>query len=304
MNELKINPPNAEVGVIVARFQTDQLTDGHKQLLNFVRDHHAKVIILLGLSPLLTTRSNPLDYQARKQMIEKDYPDFIIGYIKDLPSDDVWSKSVDDQINAYASHQSVVLYGSRDSFIPHYHGKHKTQELEPTINVSGTELRESIKGSTRPTHDFRAGVIWAAYNKFDTVIGTVDIAVFNDDESEFLLGRKPFESKWRFIGGFSDVNSESDEQDARREVIEETHLEVGEMTYICSQRIDDWRYRRERDKIRTRFFKTKRIYGAATPDDDIEELKWYNFNTFDRELLVEGHKVLFDKLVEYQNKNK
>ena len=276
----------------------------HKQLLNFVKDHHQKVVILLGLSPLLSTQYNPLDFQARKQMIEKDYPDFIIGYVKDLPNDEAWSKSVDAQIEAYASHQSVVLYGSRDSFIPHYHGKYKTQELEPSLNISGTEIRKRIKASTRPNHDFRAGVIWATHNKFDIVYSTVDIAIFNDDETEFLLGRKPFETKWRFIGGFADVNSDTDEQDARREVAEETHLEVGDLTYICSHRIDDWRYRRERDKIRTRFFKTKRIYGSATPDDDIEELKWFKFDTFDREQLVVGHKVLFDKLVEHQNKNK
>lgn len=300
---VKIKAPEAEVGVIVARFQSDQLTEGHRDLLDFVLSQHEKVLVFLGLSPLLTTSNDPLDFQARRQMIreaypERNYPNLEILYIKDINNDKAWSTFLDDQISSVAQCQSVVLYGSRDSFIPHYKGTYQTVELEASLNISGTEIRKRIKSKTRPTHDFRAGVIWAAYNQYPTVFSTVDVAVLNEDESELLLGRKAFEHKWRFLGGFADINSESDEIDAKREVNEECGLEVSYPEYICSMRIDDWRYRKQKDKIRTRFFKAKRIFGHAQANDDIEEVKWFKISDLKPEMLVGSHDELFVKLVE------
>lgn len=297
MDKVKIKTPQGEVGVIVARFQTDELTDGHKSLLDFVQKNHQKVIIFLGLSPLVTTINNPLDFQARKQMIEEQYPDIIVGYIKDINNDEVWSKNLDNNIRDIAQNQTVVLYGSRDSFIPHYKGKFQTVELEASLNISGTEIRRRIKSNTRPNKDFRAGVIWAAYNRFDTVYSCVDVAIYNDD-GQLLMSRKPFESKWRFIGGFADIDSDSDEQDVKREVQEEAHVEIDDIEYICSKKIKDWRYANERDCIRTRFFKAKYVYGKPTPDDDIEELKWFNVDELNDGMLVDSHRVLFDRLLD------
>lgn len=299
---VKVKAPEAEVGIIVARFQTDQLTDGHKDLLNFVRDRHQKVIVFLGLSPLPTTANDPLDFQARKQMIEESYPDIIVAYIKDINNNQAWSKHLDDQIESIANIQSVVLYGSRDSFIPFYSGKHQTVELEASLNISGTEIRKRIKAKTRPNKDFRAGVIWAAHNKYDTIYSTVDVAILNKDETELLLGRKPFEYKWRFIGGFADINSESDEFDVHKEALEETGLEVGDIKYICSMKIDDWRYRKQRDKIRTRFFKAKLIFGHAQANDDIAVVKWFKISDLKPEMFVGSHDKLFVKLIENLNK--
>jgi len=33
--------------------------------------------------------------------------------------------------------------------------------------------------------EFRSGVVWAAYNRFPTTFPTVDIAIFNEDSSQF-----------------------------------------------------------------------------------------------------------------------
>jgi len=303
---VKIKAPEADVGVIVARFQTDILTDGQKDLVNFVLDNHRKVIIFLGLSPLLTTSRDPLDFQARRQLIresypEKDYPNLEILYIPDCVSDKVWSNNLDQQIGRIANMQSVVLYGSRDSFIPHYKGKYKTQELQASLNISGTEIRDRIKATTRPTADFRAGIIWSTLNSFPTVYHTVDAAILNEDETELLMARKPHETKWRFCGGFTDPSSPDSETDMRREILEELTIEVGDLHYICSAKIDDWRYRNSRDCVRTTFFKTKYAFGSPQPNDDIEECRWFKIDGFYIDNLVGSHKILFRKLMENMN---
>lgn len=276
---MKSKDQQHDVGVIVGRFQVHELHGPHKELIEEVVEQHDKVIIFLGLSPLMVTTENPLDFEARKQMILDEFPQVNVVYIKDKNSDEVWSKELDDQIKGLvAPSQRVVLYGGRDSFIKHYSGKHPTLELEPDVYVrtSGTQVRKEIaKQSTKASPDFRAGVVWAALNKFPTCYTTVDVAVLNDDETEVLLAKKPHEGKWRFIGGFADPGDPTFETTARREVQEEAHIDITDPKYIGSFVIDDWRYRGEADKIKTLFFVAKRFSGSPKPDDDIEELKWF-----------------------------
>jgi bifunctional NMN adenylyltransferase/nudix hydrolase len=273
--------PQFDVGVIVGRFQVHALHDGHRDLIQHVCEKHDKVIIVLGLSPLVVTSNNPLDFQSREQMIHEFFPDVIVAYIKDQPDDALWSKSLDGVIkDLITPAQSVVLYGSRDSFIRHYSGKHQTRELVPedASFYSGTAIRKMIaRSSTRRTADFRAGVAWAASSRFPTAFQTVDVAILDHDNERLLLGRKPNERLYRFVGGFSDPRSDSLEHDARREVMEETGVSVEDIRYVGSTVVDDWRYRSEVDCIKTALFTAYYVHGPARAGDDIEEVKWFPF---------------------------
>ena len=84
--------------------------------------------------------------------------------------------------------------------------------------------------------------------------------------------------KWRFIGGFVDINKdETLEEAVKREVLEETNsLGVGEPIYIGSAKIDDWRYRNEQDGIMTSLFVIPYLFGAPKATDDIDELEWFD----------------------------
>lgn len=267
-----------DVGVIIGRFQVHALHDAHRELIQFVCDRHDKVIILLGLSPLKVSSNNPLDFEARKQMILADFPDVNVLYIPDRVTNLAWSRHLDTQITDLVSPgQSAVLYGGRDSFIEHYRGKFPTQELMQSTWMSGKEQRKLIARSrAKASPEFRAGVIWASQGRFPTAYTTVDIAIVDENARRLLLGRKTDESKWRFIGGFSDPRSDSFEADAIREVREETGLEVGDLRYIGSTKIDDWRYRNEPDCIKTMMFVGKYLHGHPAPDDDIAEVKWFD----------------------------
>jgi bifunctional NMN adenylyltransferase/nudix hydrolase len=65
---------------------------------------------------------------------------------------------------------------------------------------------------------------------------------------------------------------------ARREVMEEAHIEISTPVYAGSFLVDDWRYRHEVDKIVSTLFVAEYMYGAIQPDDDIEELRWFRLN--------------------------
>jgi bifunctional NMN adenylyltransferase/nudix hydrolase len=287
---------HADVGVIVARFQVAELTEGHDQLLDHVCKAHDKVIVFLGLSPVRVTRNNPLDFEARKQMILASYPEVNVLYIKDIKSDEGWSDILDSQlIDILGPTQTAMLYGSRESFVAHYTGKHPTTELEQEVYVSGTEIRNRIGRRVNASREFREGVIWAAYNQYPKIMPTVDVAIWDEGHTRLLMARKKHETLYRFIGGFA--GNEMLEQAARREVAEEAHIEITDPKYVCSLPIDDWRYRRELDAIVTTFFEATHMFGKPTPDDDIVELKWFDADKIKGADLVEGHRPLLRKLM-------
>lgn len=296
---------SADVGIIVGRFQTHELHEAHIDLIQTVCNRHDKVILFLGLSPLKFTRNNPLDFETRKQMVLERFPRITILYIKDCYDDEVWSKRLDEQIsdNLGAS-QSVVLYGGRDSFIKCYTGKYQTVELVPESYISASELRKTISRSVMNDAKFRAGIIHATANQFTNAIPTVDIAIFSGDYKKILLGRKEGEKKYRFIGGFAEAESDNFEYDAKREVAEETGLEIGNLQYVGSKKINDWRYRKESSKIKTLLFVATVIYGAAKAGDDICEVRWFDYNVIvdPKSYVVEAHVELFNMVNSYLEK--
>jgi bifunctional NMN adenylyltransferase/nudix hydrolase len=294
--------PKADVGAIIGRFQVHELHEAHMDLIDSVNQIHDKVFIFIGLSPLRNTIRNPLDFNTRKKMIQEKYPDAEVYYVEDNRDDITWSKNLDREIQKWLKpHQSIVLYGSRDSFISHYHGKHTTIELESTTYISGTEIRRRIANNFPPTREYRAGLISASFNRYPTAYAAVDVAVIDWDRKRLLLGQKKGESQLRFIGGFSDPKSVSYEADAKREVMEETGVEIGEPVYLGSTLVDDWRYRNEVDKIKTSFFMAPYLFGRPEANDDIVAVHWVSLVDFvnDKVDIVDEHKPLIPMLKDH-----
>lgn len=292
----KTDPPT-DVGVIIGRFQVDELHDAHIDLIQSVIDRHDKIIIFLGLSPIKCTYNNPLDFESRKQMILEKFPAVIVLYIKDVGSDRVWSKNLDEKISdVVGPHQTVSLYGSRSSFIGHYNGQYNCIELEQTSFISGSSIRKKISNKVKSSPEFRGGVIWCTMNQYINATPCVDIAIFNDDGTKVLLARKPNEYKFRFIGGHVNAG-ENFERAAKREVSEETSLEVDDISYVGSCVVDDWRHRSEKSDITTCLFRAKRVFGKPEAKDDIEELRWFDVENFNPEtILVKEHIQLAEML--------
>ena len=286
-----------DVGVIIGRFQTPELHSAHRDLLDSVMIKHSSVVVFLGVSPTKSTVEDPLDYTTRKCMVQAAYHDAIILPLNDMREDAEWSKSIDAALDMVLRPASaVVLYGGRDSCLASYSGRYDTCELKQTVYISSTELRKKASNAMSEDKMFRIGMIKGSANQYPRVNPTVDVAIWNEEETELLMARKPNESGYRFIGGFADGGG-SFEADVRREVAEEAHIEITDPKYIGSMVVDDWRYRGKRDSIKTLFFEAKYLYGSPQPDDDICELRWMIPAEIQHNI-VDTHKPLFDMLME------
>lgn len=295
------------IGVIIARFQTPYLHPGHINLIDSVKAKHKRMVIVLGVSPVLGSKRNPLDFHTREKMIKNSYPDIVVLPLPDHPLDEKWSASLDTLLSETFPASSFTLYGGRNSFINFYTGRHKAEELPAHGEHSASELRNSVKEQVMDSVEFRSGIIYAYANTYAKVYPTVDIAVFRNDKKEILLGKKANDQKWRLLGGFSDPTDANFEAAALRELYEECgNIKVGIPVYEGSFLVDDWRYRNETDKIITTLFSTEFESGSPVGSDDIAEVRWFKVSSLPEMIqsnqTTETHTPLFNRLIEKYNK--
>ena len=314
---------NNGVGVVVGRFHTDDLTEGHAALFREVCDRHSKVVVLIGVHPKLTTKGNPLDYASRQRMIQawvnkqkmgvKLDASFLYSPIRDNAKDDNWSKNVDQTIeNLVGPFSKIVLYGSRDSFLPHYQGKFPTEHLSLQVdaNVSASARREEIHNKVLTTPDERRGAIWAAGNQRHHVTPCVDIALWRQDlatgDIMILMGRKHLGGSGLlgFPGGHIDKTDASAEDAAVRELVEETCAEVStrDLEYVCSRSIPDWR-NVNGSSMWTTLYAVKmgpnEDSGRYMARDDLEAIEWASLYGTALDEVSPTHQRLFTELRTY-----
>src|SRR5215467_7350376 len=129
-------------GVIIARFQTPYLHEGHRHLLEQLKAKHHKVVVVLGVSPVKGTKRNPFDFYTREKLIKATYPDFVVLPLADHPSNETWSLNLDELLCQCFPNEDFVLYGSRNSFIPFYSGSMPVEELQEQGDHSSTSIRD------------------------------------------------------------------------------------------------------------------------------------------------------------------
>jgi bifunctional NMN adenylyltransferase/nudix hydrolase len=293
-----ITPSDYEVGVVVCRVQVHEFHEAHKAIFDMVATNHKKVIVFLGVAITDGTRPNPMDFATREAMVKASYPSFIVLPIIDQRDDVFWSKKLDEAITQPFGYKKVLLYGGRDSFKDHYKGKHPVVEIETDVFYSGTEVRLAVSKEILASSEFRAGVIHSVYAKIQSVLPTVDVVVIKGDS--ILLARKPNENKFRFIGGFVDVDDVSYEAAAKRELGEEAGLiQVSKMRYITSMNVDDWRVRGTGNSIMTSLFACDYVFGGPKANDDVEEVKWFSIDMLKNS--DDLSKVIMEEHVELMN---
>ncbi len=297
------------IGALVGRFQVHELHDAHKYLIDQVAENHKKVILFLGVPKVVGTKKNPLDFDTRKRMIQHHYPNIVILALPDFGDDKRWSQEMDKRIKEVYPIGDVLMYGGRDSFIPYYKnggGQFDCKELDQYTFVSGTEVRKMVSEQVKDSSDFRAGVIYQAYNQYPKVHPCVDVAILDNNQEKLLLAKRPFEDGWRFIGGFSKPTDTSYEHTARRKVSEDAgrNLSITNLNYIGSVQVPDWRYKSEEDKIMSILYKTTKGWGMIEPSDDVSELKWFDISELDKIKIVNEHKILLEMFSENMKKDK
>lgn len=289
-----------QIGALVGRFQVHELHPAHKYIIDQVVQNHKKVILFLGVSKVIGTKKNPLDFDTRKKMIQEYYPEIIILSLPDFGDDKRWSQELDKRIKEVYPIGDILLYGGRDSFIPYYKksgGQFDCKELDQYTFVSGTEVRKQVSEEVKNSPDFRAGMIYQSYNQYPKVHPCVDVAIF--DKGKLLLAKRPYETGWRFIGGFAQPKDSSYEDTAIRKINQDAgnDIIIDELKYITSSKINDWRYKSEEDKILSVFYKTNKTGGNIVPSDDVSEIKLFNIKDLKEEIMVEEHKILINILL-------
>lgn len=290
------------IGVIVGRFETPYLHQGHSYLFQVVSDVADTVCVVLGTHGGNPTNRYPLDLETRKQMILTSFPKAVILDIPDMPSNQKWSESLDKLLIDRFPEEDITIYGSRQSFLDCYSGKVRTMSIKPFKHYSGTQIRNEECSKVVNSTDFRKGIIYSNLKRFPVVYSTVDIIPFRNTGSglEVLLGRKEGDGgTHRVIGGFLDTRDLSHADAALRELKEEAqNISVGIPEYVGSVKIDDYRYVGSQDSVLTTLFVTPFIEGSPTPSDDMDELMWIPIAEATKNI-SSFHKTITEKAIVY-----
>ncbi len=269
------DPKEAEVGVIIGRFQTNKLHQGHRDLINFALENHRKVIILLGMSKMPNTTKNPLDFASRKLMIQKEFPSVNILPISDTKTNEKWSEEVDRIIEIPYGEKKTVIYGSRDSFIPYYSGVNEVIELEPSETYNATNIRKEIARETLDSDDFRAGVIYSTFNHKPEIKPFVNTIVQNFN-GEILLGKYKDDKYYHLIGDFVKDSDDSLESATIRTLNQITgnNININNVKYLTSSKFVDWRHRGESSSIMTTIMLADYNFGISNSSLKDLDTKW------------------------------
>lgn len=288
------------IGVIVARFQVAELHPGHIHLISHVLERHEEVAIVLGTRGGMRTPRDPLTFEERVEMIKQSLPEqhFTILQLSDHPeSSEKWARSLDALIETAFPGRAAILYGARDSFIPHYlTKKFPTREVKPVHSYSGTEVRKALKFSH--TKEGRTAIIHLMEHRPPLVYATSDLAIVDKtNESVLLIGKNIHEGKLSFVGGFADKKDGTALCTAQREGMEEAlGVGFGPLEYVDSVVIDDPRYRGTSDGVMTTFFMTGYRGGTPFPGDDADFIRWVPYREL-IESLVPWHRPLGELLL-------
>jgi bifunctional NMN adenylyltransferase/nudix hydrolase len=295
-----MNMNTKNIGIIVGRFQVAELHEGHQHLIDYARHENDEVAIVLGQGAALLSGRNPLPPLVRTRVIQDQYPGVKVFEHYDHPSDLDWSTNLDTLLTEEFPQATLRLYASRDSFIPHYRGALPVITVPELEGLNGTLKRAELYDTCDWSRPFREGMIAAQHLRPALSYQTVDIAVVRHATGELLLGQKTTDGgKWRLVGGFVDATDESLEGAALRELKEEAgNVLTHEVTYLGSYRIDDWRYRGEKDKILTSLFLTYHMGGVPSAGDDLAKVEWHALEGFDIETIVESHRPLVKRVLD------
>jgi bifunctional NMN adenylyltransferase/nudix hydrolase len=297
------------LSVIIGRFQTNQLHEGHLDLIRQAKAATGHdILVLIGTTAAAGTDKNPLSFELRKHLFDIHISFSPILPLEDMASDKDWSDKIDGIIEDLG-YDEALIWGGRDNGIEGYYtGKHKIRIIEQRENHSSTAIRKNIAKQSLNCSNFRAGIIHHIENRYPIVYSTVDVAIYRLDDfgnlNSVLMGKKG--DKFCFPGGFIDPQDENLHQAAFRELKEETGITQDYLEYIFSYKVNDARYKGTKDCIMTHFFAGSN-HSITFPDSskisdkEFKEFTWIPATEKSLDLISDTHKPLFLKFINSKN---
>lgn len=274
----------SDLGVIIGRFQSHDLR-AHIDMMRIVAERHDRVLVIIEDTPARNTRENPIDASVREHMIAAALPDAKITVVADMALSSRWSAAVDAAVAEHADEGGAIIYPVGEASTARYEGAYPLADadfvsasmllVDADKAARASAADEMLSLGLEALSALGIGQELAANGRYPAVFTTVDVAIFDKTGTKVLLARKPNETLFRFVGGFADPTG-TFEDDAKREVMEETRLSVKALAYVGSAVVDDWRYRSEADRIKTMLFRATVAAGEPVATDDIEELRWFD----------------------------
>ena len=301
-----------KLAVVVGRFQTYGLHQGHIDVLKRAIFGSDTLLVLIGSPWKTPSHNNPLPFEVRQKLVKEALeaiyqrngkkPSQIMPFA-DNRNNKIWVAYLDHLIYVCYPHAEVILYCGRDSGVNKVYkdsgGEHKIVVIEDklgSLGISATRQREELLLTPEAIHP--PSVIWTTQQQYTKVYPSVD-CVLRDKGGFIVLIKKKNESKWRFPGGFVDPSDNSYEMAVRREVAEECGVEITDLRYVASLKVDDWRYRGEKDKIITTLFAANVCFGLPKAGDDAAELLGFDDMGVEQ-ALIEEHKPLWETYEEWR----
>jgi bifunctional NMN adenylyltransferase/nudix hydrolase len=319
------------VAVLHAPFQTPTVPLLHQKILSEIFGNFSDVVIALPQKRVAPTKNNPLSFPAREAMI-REYTKALGRYVYIVQVVD--KKYGKDQVAAletpikalFTEPFNAYLYTDLEfaGLYTENGGKWNTNYRSHFLSAEKTEREATMMKLDYASEDFRRGMIFAMNSQFPISWGTVDMAIRRevvcDREAPphtkvlYLFGKKPGELGWRFPGGFKDVTDPDYETAVWREGGEEVLKQVDgkpivepstvftKPIYIASRRVNDWRYRGEKDAITTLFYQIEYTghENFISASDDLADTKWFDLSELNREDVEGEHKFLYDELVAFE----
>ena len=307
MNNENGNNDATAVAVLMT-LQTPSIDEFCKNIvMGIQKDNPAAYMILVVKTPAVkSTKDSPLSYESVEWMARCSFDGLFkeIRSLKECNDPEKWCKDLDALLP-----ENCTIYELDDLCLhsrkyEENSGKHPIVVLSTGLDEHERMLRETVDTETQ-NFDYRRGAQAALNSQYDSVYPTVDCVIFSDDSlSHMYMVKKPDEKRWRFVGGFSDPSDTSYSCAARREAKEETGMECVCFDWIGSTKIDDWRYRNERNKIITNIFAMKVVSGEAKADDDVSEIELKNIDELTFDDIQPEHIPIFEKVKHYVAKYK
>ena len=273
------------VGVVVGRFQIDNLHPGHINLLNRVTNLHGRnTIVFVGRGS--DPQKYQLDFETVKRMILSRFPAVTVASIYDRNNSELWSRDLDELIESFFPNKRAVLYGGRDSFLEEYKGRFEKVTISAFGSFSSTDRRsEIVRAGSQDDALFRRGVIYGVASLPASMIPYFLLAVTRNGSSEVVLVRETSSHNWGLPAERLDPEKDTDDRAALRRILigrVAVDVSIEDPLYITSA---VWRlreYRKSRNSAFATLFAAGLKQGEFCGIRESECCRWFPVDDIER----------------------